>query len=317
MYQAMEDRVGAAGDEDEPESAPEAQATDTVEESEPVTEEDDAQEAAGAEAVSAAEEVEEVEEKADSIMIPKARLDQEAARRRAAENRLKEIQSKMNTGENTAMETKRELEELALDFGDTPKQMFDKILDGDIDTANELFSSILRKAATSAAQAGYNQARGEIGEVVQQRNYQEAEGDVIARLESEYDFFNPGSEAFSTDAVNETLALQQGFLTQGYTPADAMQVAADYYVRVHRPDLLQPQSAPQAEQKAPAPAPASNRTKEVKRNLDANRQQPPSVPTSGGNETVTNDLPDIMTLSEEEIDALPEATIKRLRGDFL
>jgi hypothetical protein len=254
-----------------------------------------------------------VEEPPKNIMIPKERLDQETQRRRAAENRLEQIQKGVQQGD-TPTDTQRQLEEMDIDLGDSPKQMFDTLLDGNLDQANELFSSMLKKAAQSAAQTGYEQARNDMGSVVDSSNQKSAEQLVILDLEASHGFFRPGDDSYDNAAVQDTVAMQEGFIGQGYTRADAMQKAADYTLKmraVTHPDQVV--TAPVAP--APAAAPAATPA-EVKRNVDAATQQPPSVSTGRSN-PVISDLPDISTLSMEEIDALPEATMRRLRGDYV
>lgn len=256
------------------------------------------------------------EEPQKPIMIPKARLDQEAARRRALENQLREMQARVATGEDTPAEAAAELETMELDLGDTGKKMFDRVLEGDLDQANDLFSEIIRNAATAAAQNGYEKARSEMSNVVNQNAARSAEQVVIDSLEESYDFFRPADPAFDADAVNDTLAMQQGFIGQGYTPADAMMKAADFVIGARG------LNAP-AQELAPAPTPQeapvlkpTRSAKDVQRNVEAQQAQPPAVQT-GRSEPVKSDLPDITTMSMEEIDALPEATVKRLRGDYV
>ena len=259
------------------------------------------------------------------IRIPKQRLDQEVAKRRAVENQLKELQSRMNTGTDTLKETLENLENIDMDLGDLPKKMFDKALDGDLDDANQIFMDIIQKSSMATAQVvqsrAAEQARAEATQAMQMSDEQR----VIAELEATHEFYNPASESFDADAVSETLTLQEAFLAKGYTRADAMQTAANYYVAMHRPATPeQPASlaagaegaeaATRAVQQKPAPKPRA--PEEVQRNVAAAQAQPP-VAEGVGNETVDPGLPDITMMSQEEIDALPEATRRRLRGDYL
>ena len=100
-----------------------------------------------------------------------------------------------------------------------------------------------------------------------------------------------------------------------------MAKASDFVIRNH--DLSAP--APEEETStglAGKAAPAkknvdevSKKRAEVAKKLDAASKQPPELPgessSSHGEKAV-----DISTLSEEEFNALPEATLKRLRGDI-
>lgn len=253
------------------------------------------------------------------IMIPKARLDQETAKRRAVENQLAElqaIQARARSGKDTPEETREALSNMDLELGDLPKQMFDKVLDGNIDEANTLFASMITKAAQKAAQLGAETARNELPNVVNQQKQQSAEDAVITTLEESYAFYNPASDAFDQEAIAETVAMQQAFVGKGYTRADAMQKAADYYIRMRKE--THPEDFPEPETKPPAPKPkATRKPEEVKRNVAAKKGQPPAVAGSRGNNTEVNDALDIRKLSQEEFDALPADTLKRLRGDYV
>lgn len=264
--------------------------------------------------------------------VPSFRLAQESARRRTAEARVQEMEDYLNslqqqpaatqpqqpaqqdvpaaTPEGTS-EDAAALGELSIDFGDNAKQMFDKALDGDIDTANQLFSDMVNEAATKAAQAAIAASPAASGQqdvsvaVEQQLQYNNMRNDemvVIESLEQQVTAFNPNSPDFNKDLVNETLAIQNAYVQQNFTPADAMKRAASMTLAAHGITV------------AAAPVPASDaNSAQVQRNVAANNQQPPIVPVGAGNKVPDVD---ISAMSEEEFDALPEATIARLRGDF-
>ena len=325
MAQAMEDRV-TDEEEEQPGEAQAATEEPEVQEEPEVTPDEPAEAASEPEAddapvEAAAEEAEpEPEDKPKTHMVPKSRMDQEAARRRAAESRLNELQQQLDSPQ-AAAEAQRTFEDMDIDFGDDAKQMFDRALDGDIDTANELFTSMIRKVATTTANSTAQAVRNEFDNTLVQNEQANSEAGVIEVLESSYDVFNPGSEAFSQDAVAETIAMQNGFISQGYTRADAMQTAANYYLKMHDIPIAgdTPPTAPEetAAEATPAPAPAPKRAKEdVERNVEAAQAQPPTVDT-GRAEPQGAPALDIARMSEEEIYALPESTLKRLRGDYV
>lgn len=253
------------------------------------------------------------------IMVPKDRLDQEISRRRQLEEQLRAVQGQQGT--DTPEQTVEKLEALDIDFGEDPKKMFDKILDGNLDEANDIFGQLIQKAATTAAKAGYTQARSEMEQVVNNVNDTRSEAQVIADFEDNYALFRPGDDGFNQDAVNDTVAMAKGFVAAGMSGAAAMQKAGDMTIKLMGAKADNYEAEAPAPTPAPAPAPAAEpppaprSPQDVDRNVQAQQQQPPS--TQGRNNPPPPELPDITQLSQDELEALPEATLKRLRGDYL
>ena len=257
--------------------------------------------------------------------VPSWRLAQEASRRRQAEARVQEMEAYLRDlevfkqhastpGTAAAADVSQQLD-LQFDFGDNARQMFDKALDGDLDTANKLFGEMLtgaaRKAAEAAiAQSGARRKPANLDKEIQQRllamRLQEEEERVIHTLETNYDVFNPQSTSFSKDMVDEVLTIQDAYIAKHHTPAEAMDRAAAMVLQQYGIQLKNAAAA--------AKPGTSQRSAAVQRNLKANAQQPPTVPAGGGGQQPEID---ISRLTEEEFDALPDAVIARLRGDFV
>lgn len=310
-------------------SAPAPQ--DTAAGSEPVGDQESAEPAPDA---GAAPETDETTEQVEGqsvaeSTVPSYRLAQEAARRRQAEEYAREMERRLQAAEAAAQQqvqpqvppvsTEQPAQAPAptptesFDLGDDPKQMFDKVLDGDLDKATQLFTDMMQKAANQqqAQQPAANVPTPEdmkavVEQQVQEMSLRQAELAVIDTLEKTYDVFDPTSTKFNKDLVDETLLLKNTYVGQHYTPADAMQRASAMVLNMNGIATAQPT--------APANPAAVPDSKAVKRNVDALNAQPPSLP-AGAQQQGTPEM-DITKLTEEEFDALPEATVARMRGDL-
>lgn len=263
--------------------------------------------------------------------IPPFRLAQEAARRRKAEADLAEMQRRQYEAAQAAQQQQPppaapqppnvppQQQELDLDFGATPQEMFNKVLDGDMEKATELFQSMMKQTAEKTVQAiphqqdvspsmTADQIQHQINARVEAQKDLDAESNVIDSLEKQYPQLNPQSENFDAGLVEEALSLQSAYIQQHYTRADAMEraVAAALNINGITPAQVSPAGLG-------AGQPATDQAT-VKRNLDAAAATPPQMPSG----TSANPLDiDVTTLTTDDLDGLPEATLARLRGDIL
>jgi hypothetical protein len=272
---------------------------------EPAPEETEAESEPGAEA-EAEPETEAVAEESnrDAFQIPKSRLDKEIARKKALQNQVEELQRRLDGQQNGVAPQQSEF---VFEGGDDPRKMFDKVLEGDLDTANDLFSSMVSKAVNAGITSATQGIETRVRDQVKQVQRQQTEGEVAEQLENTYDFYRADSDDYDEGLVEETLAIRDSFINRGYEPADAMRQAADYVIRVNKPELI-------ATQEAVAPAQQTRNPNAVQKNVAAANQQPPSLPTSTQGSKAPPEI-DLSSLSIEEFDALPKATLARLRGD--
>ena len=240
----------------------------------------------------------------DAIQIPKSRLDKEIARKKALQNQVEDLQRKLD-GQQNGVATQPG--EFVFEGGDDPRKMFDKVLEGDLDTANDLFSSMVSKAVNAGITSATQGIETRVRDQVKQVQRQQTDGEVAEQLENTYDFYRADSDDYDEGLVEETLAIRDSFINRGYEPADAMRQAADYVIRVNKPELI-------ATQEAAAPAKQTRNPNAVQKNVAAANQQPPSLPTSTQGSKAPPEI-DLSSLSIEEFDALPKATLARLRGD--
>lgn len=178
----------------------------------------------------------------------------------------------------------------------------DALLDGDKDEARKLRTeqrdlerASLRDDLAQSSVTAASQAREQ---VILDAN--------VDFLEATYDELNPQSENFDQKAVEELELLRHAFQSTGeYTPGQALLKAAGYKF----PDL------PPIDE---APVTKSDKEK-IKKAISASNKQPADISGVGddaGTGGVQEEI-DPSKLSMSDMEALPEATLKRLRGDVL
>ena len=112
------------------------------------------------------------------------------------------------------------------------------------------------------------------------------------------------------------MELRDAFIYQGYGAADSLAKATEVTLISERPDLLD------VAQDTPSADPAPTLTKavqekkakaNVQKKVAASQSQPPQMK---GESTQNKKVVDINVMSDDEFGALPEDTLRRLRGDF-
>tara|TARA_R100000234_G_scaffold98009_1_gene66427 strand:+ start:960 stop:2003 length:1044 start_codon:yes stop_codon:yes gene_type:complete len=227
-------------------------------------------------------------------MIPKSRFDEVLAKQKALQKQLAEA---------TAVQEEQEaVPDYNFDEKETEYQ--ELVLNGETEKAAELRNEM--RAAEKAQLM--QEVRQEMGSTVQQ-NQDLVDLQVKAEeLMEKYPSLNENSADYNQELQNEVLELRDAFVTKGYVPVDALTKATNYVMGINAPD--------------PAPAPTENKkVKEAKqkaqvsKKIEASKSQPPTLQGEGVNSKKDTKL-DISTLSTDEFNALPEETLKRMRGDF-
>ena len=244
-----------------------------------------------------------VEEKAaKKPMVPKARLDEVLAKQKALQKQLDEI--------NAANEKAEEAPE-SYDFDAKEVEYQNMVLDGETDKAVALRREI-RKAERE--QLEY-EMRQEMSQTVNQDRQMTALQQAANAMEDAYPVFDRNSDDFSEDMTNEVIELRDAFMMKGYEAVDALSKAVKYVVKDHDLDQAQ-ESAPSLAGKAQKSDELAKKRAQVSKKLKAAEAQPPELPGESSSNHGEKGL-DLSTMTEEEFDALPEATLKRLRGDIL
>jgi hypothetical protein len=232
--------------------------------------------------------------------IPKSRFDEVNERRKRAEAELARRDAEVAAA-GKAKET-------TYDFDAAEKDYANLLLDGKTDEA-----LAKRREIRVAEQAHFESvADARAAKVSNTATVKEKINEIAADYESRYPVFNPDSEQFSEDVVDDLQALYSGYLNSGkFNSADlAFKAALDKTVQMHGAKPLEQKPTP-----PPTPAvPARTAQKRV----DAIVNQPPLLAKAGSGGPSSGDGQyKVSELSEAELMRLPEATRRNLRGDAL
>lgn len=285
--------------EEEPEAddSEEDVAEDEAEETEAAVEEEpEVQEPAAEEATPAPKKA------AKNKMVPKARLDEVLAKQKALQKQLDEI--------NAANEKAAEAPD-AYDFDAKEVEYQNMVLDGETDKAVALRREI-RKAEREQLEF---EMRQEMNQTVTQDRQMTALQQAASAMEDAYPIFDRNSEVYNEDVTNEVVELRDAFMMKGYEAVDALSKAVKYVVKDHDLDQVQ-ESAPSLAGQAQKTDELAKKRAQVSKKLKAAEAQPPELPGESSSLHGEKGL-DVSQMTEEEFDALPEATLKRLRGDIL
>ena len=278
-----------------------------AEEPEPVEEEPEAPlEAAEdeTEEVVAAEEPKETAQ--DQKMIPKYRFDQQNATLKEYKRELDALRAQMKEPETF---------ESDFDFVAKEVEYQNLVLDGESDKAAALRVEI---NAAQRKQIEHDLTQ-KISHSVNQSQQASALQRAAAELESEFPIFDKSSSQFNEKLTDEVNALHQGLMAKDENPVTALHKAVKYvlmgngYVDMNEPASepagLAP-SAPRAEDEV------AKKRAEVSKKLKAAESQPPAMPGESSSAHGERKQ-DLSSMTEDEFNALPDATLKRLRGDIL
>jgi hypothetical protein len=307
----LSDLIKAGAD---PEDAYEDDEPATQEEPEQAEQEESEQEAAASEDVEGLAPATEPDEEAksgvkpdtkpatDEPFIPKSRFDEVNERRKAAEQRLRDLEAKEKAADPA--------QAVNFDFQGKEKLYMEAVLDGDTDKA-----LVLREEIRAAEQALFQAMTEKAGQTARTAAKQDIKLEqTIAELTAKYVEFDPDAENYSDDLSREALSLQRTFISEGYDPDKALRKAVNYVAKVYdlrAADEEAPKQGLQAasvEKTAPKPTSA-----QVESKMRTAGQQPPLNPTAG------KDAPrstDIMNMTDEEFEKLSASDIRKLRGDF-
>ena len=299
----------------EPEAAPEpeveveeeveaAQLEEEEEPEEPETaeEQDEEPAALGEEPEIEAEEPEvEDEPEPKKPMVPKSRLDEVLAKQKALQKQLDDLMAAKEQVEN-APET--------YDFEAKEIEYQNLLLDGESQKAAALRAEMRR---AERAQIEYEMAQ-KMEQKVTQNQQITALQQAAADLEANFPVFDRSSDQYNEAYTQEVIDLRDAFIVKGDNAVAALSKAAKFVIKEYGLDADSPSLSSKTAPKQVDEV-AKRRT-EVSRKLKAAKSQPPELPgessAARGERAV-----DVSTMTEEEFSALPEATLKRLRGDIL
>ena len=236
-----------------------------------------------------------------SPMVPKSRLDEVLAKQKALQKQVEEMRAAAEKPAEAPAE---------YDFDKAESLYMEAVLDGETDKAKKIRSEIREAEKNNLAW----ELEQKMGQTVQQSAQATALQQAATEMEAAYPVFDQNSDQFNEEYTNEVVELRDAFIIKGYDAVDALSRAVKYVVKDRDLD-----TAGEAEQPALAAASSEQTAKKkasVAKKLKAAEAQPPELEGEGSSSRGEN-VVDFGNMSEDEFDALPEATLRRLRGDIV
>jgi len=289
----IEESELTADTEEAEEAEPEEAETETVEA------ESDTEEASGEETVLDSNEgdtqepegtVPEAVVETKEPMIPKSRFDEVLAKQKALAKKLEEA--------TNPIEVISESPDYNFDAKEVEYQ--EAILNGEPEKATALRSEI----RNAERQQMMFEVQNRMGKTVQQSTEAMDLQRKAHEIATAHPQLDETSSTFDEAVAQEVLDLRDAFIVQGFAGADALEKATKYVVG-------SPTPAPKKDivgEKIVEKKKVANTTKKI----EAADSQPPAM--KGKNKT--DKKIDLNVLSTDEFDALPEETLRRMRGDF-
>lgn len=304
----LDDEGNLIEDEAEDDVAEETQDAVVEEEGDAVSEDaadDDSDEVTSEAEVEESEEVENtLEEEVDAPkkpMVPKSRLDEVLAKQKALQKQLDDMKAQQQPAEDAPE---------AYDFDSKEIEYQNFLLDGEASKAAALRQE-MRKAERE--QLAY-EMRQEMTEKVSQNQQATALQQAANDLEANFPIFNQNAAEYDAEITQEVIELRDAFMVQGFGAVDALSKAANFAIKSHGLEAAATLNAPSAP-KAKSVDEVAKKRAEVSKKLKAAESQPPELP--GESSANRGEKPiDVSSMTEDEFNALPEATLKRLRGDI-
>lgn len=245
------------------------------------------------------------------IMIPKSRFDEVNGAKRVLEEENEQLRRRILHLDNQKPVEQEPEQEPTYDFATKQKDLYELILDGKTDEANTLQQEIDAEKERIFMERMRETSSNAITDAQEQAEFNH----TVAALQNQFDFFNPQSPDYDTQLTQEAVVLRDAIHARGgISRSDALIAATRYILGTHKPDVLHGEVIDPGQINTSSGAAPSAERQNSKKSIAAERAQPPA--TAGEGNAVRDDgIVDVMSLSEEEFDALPEATKKRLRGD--
>lgn len=245
-----------------------------------------------------------------SPVIPKARLDQELRKRRAAEQRAQELADELTRIKQEQAEASRPKPLSGEEIKAKMVEANEALIGGDTARAAELQAELFAAlAAPTQAPAPAPVERDLVGEVEARLEFKQTLEEINARFPQ----LDENSESFDEELSQEAVDLQRSYINRGFTLAEATRKAAESVAKLHDLTDNKAPAAPAADPKAVA---AQARQKQKTRDKVAKAVAAP--PALTGRVDDGSDVAfDVFKASEDELMALPKATLDRLLGNTI
>ena len=237
-------------------------------------------------------------------MVPKARLDQ-------ALTRQKELQRKVD--EYSKKEEKVSESAPVFDFNKAETEYQEALLDGKQENASKLRNEIRNAERDLLRHEMREEMANEIGANRELTSIQE----TAAEIEAEYVAFDQNHEDFNAEYAQEVVAIRDGLMSHNMAGPEALKKAALMVVQTYDLKGVTSTESALTSKKAHMVDEVARKRKQVSQKLKAAEAQPPELPGESSAQHGEKSLEDLSNMPEDEFNALPDATIARLRGDFL
>lgn len=254
------------------------------------------------------------------VRIPKARLDEVTRRAKeradADAKRIADLESRIGRAKETASITEIDEKIATLEV-----EYAKHLADGDIDKASASMRQIrmLERSVVSSQAAA-------IGQNAKEAAKEELRMDaIVADLEAKYPVINPDADGYDADVAKDILDLQDALIARGERPAKALERAAKLtflergITQANTKGGAPEKETPKDDDKTAELKAAERKVAQLKKNLEANKQQPAPLKALGvDSDKAGGGLTEkkVSELTMEEFDALPESTKARMRGDI-
>jgi len=223
-------------------------------------------------------------------MIPKSRFDEVLAKQKALAKKLEEITNPVQTISESP----------TYDFDVKEVEYQEHVLNGESQKATSLRKEI-RQAEKEQMMF---EVQSQMGKTVEQSTEVMALQAKATELATKHPELNETHASFDEVKTQEVLDLRDAFMVQGFSGADALDKASKYIMGSPVAAPVAPKVDPQIAQKKKV----ANTTKK----LQAAESQPPAM----AGKTKVDKKVEVDLLSSDEFNALPDETLRRMRGDF-
>tara|TARA_Y100001938_G_scaffold125739_1_gene177000 strand:+ start:47 stop:1090 length:1044 start_codon:yes stop_codon:yes gene_type:complete len=222
-------------------------------------------------------------------MIPKSRFDEVLAKQKALQKKLEE--ATMPQVEDVKEAPNFNFEEKEIEYQNA-------VLDGETEKA----ANVRNEIRQAEKQQMMFEMQAKMGQTMTQTNEMAELQAKAQEIQNAFPILDENSADYNEAKASEVMELRDAYMIQGYTGALALQKATDLI-------MGQVQETPNpVQEKVTEKKKVANTKKKIK----AAESQPPSMK----GQSKTEKKIDLNVLSTEEFDALPEETLKRMRGDF-
>ena len=248
--------------------------------------------------------------------------DEDTSGKTVALHVLKKAQAKRRAAEQRVAELERQLQQRASETSDRQKQemakvearveeLYEQIEDARAEGRTKDAAKLQRELDGINQDLTRKQAAWLATKQALESQHLATYNALVGELETIDPRFDENSDEFDEDLVDRVSELTEGYESKNVPLPDALRKALRLIIGV---DPFREGRKLRAEDKKPPAKKAVAKKPDLKKNLDAKKRQPPE---DRGSEVERNTEVDPLKLSDEEFEKLPDATKRRLRGDFI